>query len=159
MKVLDLQCHHGHVFEGWFASEDDFQQQVSSQLLTCPMCGDTSVSKLPSAPRLNLGASGAPVTAEPSQASPGGAGASEPVAALPPASLQAAWMQMVRRVMANTEDVGERFAEEARKIHYGESDERGIRGQATPEETEALLDEGIAVVPLPVPPGFKDTLQ
>lgn len=68
-------------------------------------------------------------------------------------------MQMVRRVMANTEDVGERFAEEARKIHYGESDERGIRGQATPEETEALLDEGIAVVPLPVPPGFKDTLQ
>lgn len=66
---------------------------------------------------------------------------------------------MVRRVVANTEDVGERFAEEARRIHYGEADERGIRGQASQEETEALLDEGIAVVPLPVPHGFKETLQ
>lgn len=159
MKVLDLQCSHGHVFEGWFASEDDFQQQVSSQLLSCPMCGETSVTKLPSAPRLNLGAPVADTPAEGMKAPSADARSAEQVAALPPASLQAAWMQMVRRVMANTEDVGERFAEEARRIHYGEADERGIRGQATQEETAALLDEGIAVVPLPVPPGFKDTLQ
>ena len=64
-----------------------------------------------------------------------------------------------RRVMASTEDVGERFAEEARKMHYGESEERGIRGQATPAQTEELLDEGIAVMPLPIPAGFKNTLQ
>lgn len=78
---------------------------------------------------------------------------------MPPAALQAAWMHMVRRVMASTEDVGERFAEEARKMHYGESEERGIRGQATPAQTEELLDEGIAVMPLPIPAGFKNTLQ
>ncbi len=68
-------------------------------------------------------------------------------------------MQVVRRVMADTEDVGERFAEEARRMHYGEVSERGIRGQATLEQTEELLDEGIAVMPLPIPPGFKNTLQ
>ncbi len=68
-------------------------------------------------------------------------------------------MHMVRRVLSATEDVGERFAEEARRIHYGEAAERGIRGQATIEQTEELLDEGIAVMPLPVPRGFKDTLQ
>jgi hypothetical protein len=73
--------------------------------------------------------------------------------------LQAAWMQMVRHVMANTEDVGPKFAEEARKIHYGETEERQIRGQATREETEALLDEGIDIVPLPVPAGLKEPLQ
>ena len=81
------------------------------------------------------------------------------MAPLPPQALQAAWLHMVRRVMANTEDVGQRFAEEARRMHYGESEARGIRGQATAEQTEALLDEGIAVMPLPVPDGFKDTLQ
>lgn len=95
------------------------------------MCGETSVTKLPSAPRLNLGTPVAGVPAEGMKVSSGEAGPPEQVAALPPASLQAAWMQMVRRVMANTEDVGERFAEEARRIHYGEADERGIRGQAT----------------------------
>jgi hypothetical protein len=68
-------------------------------------------------------------------------------------------MKMVRHVMANTEDVGDRFAEEARKIHYGERDERNIRGQATREETEALLDEGIDVLPLPVPESLRGPLQ
>jgi hypothetical protein len=81
------------------------------------------------------------------------------VAALPPQALQAAWLHMVRQVMANTEDVGQRFAEEARSMHYGESESRGIRGQATAEQTEELLEEGIAVMPLPLPDGFEDTLQ
>ena len=75
------------------------------------------------------------------------------------ASLQADWLRMVRHVMAQTEDVGEAFAEEARRIHYGEAHERGIRGQASQEETEALLAEGISVLPLPVPKAFKGTLQ
>ena len=68
-------------------------------------------------------------------------------------------MHMVRRVMAQTEDVGERFAEEARRIHYGETPERGIRGQATREQTEELMDEGIAVMALPLPDSLKNTLQ
>ena len=146
MKVLNLQCTHGHGFEGWFASEDDFQGQLGRGLVECPMCGDVQVNKLPSAPRLNLGAS-APV--EPKQ----------DLVAAPEKALQAAWLKMVQHVMANTEDVGERFADEARKIHYGESDERGIRGQASAEETVALLEEGISVLPLPVPKAIKGPVQ
>ena len=146
MKVLNLQCSHAHGFEGWFASEDDFQGQLARGLVECPMCGDTGISKLPSAPRLNLGA------AEP-------AAKQEVVAAAPHAKMQAAWMELVKQVMANTEDVGERFADEARKIHYGETEERGIRGQASREETEALLEEGIGVLPLPIPKGLKGPLQ
>ncbi len=163
MKVLDLQCLQGHAFEGWFSSEDDFQTQLAGGMLTCPMCGEAEVAKLPSAPRLNLsGATQAPVAPQRPEA-PGAAPrqnqASTDVAALPPQALQAAWLHMVRRVMANTEDVGQRFAEEARRMHYGEAEARGIRGQATAEQTGELLDEGIAVMPLPVPDGFKDTLQ
>lgn len=145
MKVLNLQCSHAHAFEGWFASEDDFQGQLARGLVECPLCGDAQVAKLPSAPRLNLGA------AEPAK--------KQEVVAAPNAQMQAAWMQLVKQVMANTEDVGERFAEEARKIHYGESEERGIRGQASREETESLLEEGIGVLPLPIPKGLKGPLQ
>lgn len=77
----------------------------------------------------------------------------------PASALQAEWLKMVRHVMANTEDVGDRFAEEARRIHYGETDERAIRGQASREETEALVEEGIAVLPLPIPKALKGPLQ
>jgi hypothetical protein len=145
MKVLNLQCSHSHSFEGWFASEDDFRGQLERGLVECPVCEDTHITKMLSAPRLNLGAG----KEEPKQQ----------VAATPDPALQAQWMKMVRHVMANTEDVGERFPEEARRIHYGEAEERGIRGQASREQTEALLEEGIGVVPLPIPKGLKGPLQ
>ncbi len=153
MKVLDLQCTHGHLFEGWFASEDDFQGQLGRGLVECPMCGDTAVVKRLSAPRLNLGATAPEAKATPVPPE------RQSVMVPPEAALQAAWMKAVAHVMSHTEDVGERFAEEARRIHYGESDERGIRGQATREETQALLEEGISVLPLPVPPALKGPLQ
>ena len=163
MKVLDLQCLQGHAFEGWFSSEDDFQRQLSTGLLTCPMCGEADVTKLPSAPRLNLSGATEPATAQraarPTSTPTQLAATNDAVASLPSQALQAAWLQMVRQVMANTEDVGQRFAEEARRMHYGESESRGIRGQATAAQTEELLDEGIAVMPLPLPDGFEDTLQ
>jgi hypothetical protein len=146
MKVLNLQCAHRHGFEGWFGSEDEFLGQLERGLVECPMCGDTGIKKLPSAPRLNLGA---PEAVHPKQE----------VMATTDASMQAKWLQMVKHVLANTEDVGERFAEEARRIHYGESDERSIRGQASAEETESLLEEGIAVLPLPIPKAMKGPLQ
>ena len=145
MKVLNLQCSHGHGFEGWFASEDDFQGQLGRGLVECPLCGDTAVTKMLSAPRLNLGA------AEPAPR--------QQVMSTPDASMQAEWMKMVRHVMANTEDVGERFAEEARRIHYGETEDRSIRGQASREETEALVEEGIAVLPLPIPKALKEPIH
>ena len=107
MKVLDLQCTQGHAFEGWFSSEDDFQSQLARQLVECPLCGDRAVAKLPSAPRLNLsGAGSAPAAAEAQAGAGRSASDAAPVAAMPPAALQAAWMHMVRRVMASTEDVG-----------------------------------------------------
>lgn len=150
MKVLNLQCGHQHVFEGWFASEDDFLGQRERGLVECPVCGDASITKMPSAPRLNLGA-------------PSRAGASplqETVAtANTDEGLQTAWMAAARRILANTDDVGDRFAEEARRIHYGETKERGIRGQASRAETDALLEEGIAVMPLPLPEALKGQLQ
>jgi hypothetical protein len=164
MKVLDLQCRHGHAFEGWFASQGDYESQRERGLLTCPVCNDAEVSKKLSAPRLNLGRSPEPAVpvAEASKAQP--AATAAPAPALPatpalPQALQAAMLKMVRHVMANTEDVGQQFAEEARKIHYGEAENRNIRGQASREETEALLDEGIDILPLPVPAGLKEPLQ
>ena len=178
MKVLDLHCAHQHSFEGWFASEDDFQSQLARGLVTCPMCGDASITKMLSAPRLNLSSArgepeprstpsaNADTTEHEQHAGVPTAPSSVPatvspqeVASLAPAQLQAAWMQMVRHVVANTEDVGTQFSEEARKMHYGESEPRNIRGHATPEETEALLDEGIQVVPLPMPDALKGPLQ
>ena len=118
MKVLDLQCDQGHVFEGWFASEGDYQAQRQSGLLACPLCGAPGVGKLPSAPRLNLGSGGAPA----GQGGPEGA-------ALP--VMQAALLKAMRRLMRETEDVGARFAEEARRIHYGETPRRRM-GRARP---------------------------
>jgi hypothetical protein len=159
MKVLNLQCAHGHGFEGWFGSEGDFQSQLARGLVECPLCGDAEVVKMPSAPRLNLGALAPATPAAPAAAAAAAAPGKQAVMHAPDAEMQAAWMKLVRHVMANTEDVGERFAEEARKIHYGETEERNIRGQASREETEALLDEGIAVMPLPIPKALKGPLQ
>jgi hypothetical protein len=141
MKVLDLRCANGHRFEGWFASDEAFMEQNGSGLVECPLCADRLVTRMPSAPRLNLSSS-----------------ATEPVPARP-ADLQAAWMKAVRHVIANTENVGERFAEEVRRIHYGEAEQRGIRGQASREDRAALEDEGIEVHPLPMPAALKDPLQ
>ncbi|MBT2335316.1 DUF1178 family protein [Variovorax paradoxus] len=153
MKVLDLRCSHGHGFEGWFASNEAFETQLSAGLVECPVCADTRIVKLLSAPRLNLGNAKAPAEAAASPA--------EPAKAQVPAeqSPEARWMRAVREVLAKTEDVGERFADEARRMHYGETEERGIRGQATREQTEALLEEGIPVLPLAIPAALKETLQ
>jgi hypothetical protein len=146
MKVLDLRCANGHGFEGWFGSEDDFLDQNGRGLVECPMCADRVVSRLPSAPRLNLSGAREPA-APPAKV--------EPAAA----DLQALWMQVVRHAIENTDDVGERFAEEARRIHYGEVDARGIRGVASMQEREALHEEGIEVISLPIPSALKGPVQ
>jgi hypothetical protein len=132
MKVLNLACDLEHGFEGWFASEDDFQSQCARKLVQCPMCGSDRVHKLPSAPRLNLGSE---------------------------ASMQTSVLQVLRQLMDKTEDVGPKFAEEARRIHHGEAPQRDIRGVATKQETAELLEEGIGVMALPLPESMKTTLQ
>ncbi|NML33131.1 DUF1178 family protein [Paraburkholderia antibiotica] len=141
MKVLDLQCPHGHRFEGWFASTDDFESQQSRKLVECPICGANEVSRLPSAPRLNL------------------SGVAETKAPAGMAEMQAHVMRALREVLEKTENVGDRFAEEARRIHYNEAPARNIRGVTTPEDARALVEEGIEVMPLPVPAALKEPLQ
>lgn len=152
MKVLDLRCEHGHGFEGWFGSEEDFTSQYERGLVECPLCGSKLVNRLPSAPRLNLSNAREPAPQKPK--------AAETPAATPEAmQLQALWMQAVRHVMAHTEDVGERFTDEARRIHYGDAPNRGIRGQASADQAAELAEEGIDVLPLPIPKALKEPIQ
>lgn len=157
MKVFNLQCDLGHGFEGWFGSEEDHREQVQRGLLSCPVCGSQGVKRLPSAPRLNLGAV-APVESKPIPAAASGAGPS-PVPAALVEELQARYLEAVRHVVSNTEDVGASFPEEVRRIHYGESEQRSIRGQADAQEREALREEGIEVFALPLPESLKGPLQ
>ena len=144
MKVLNLRCADEHAFEGWFASEDDFAAQMARGALACPLCGSKAIERLPSAPRIQVSRHAAPVP--------------EAASGLP-VTVQSQWLRAVRHVMETTEDVGERFAEEARRIHYGEVEERGIRGRASREAAEALREEGIEVMALPLPDALKGTVQ
>jgi len=153
MKVLDLACSHGHRFEGWFGSEDDFRQQLARGLIECPLCGNQQVEKCLSAPRLNLGKAAA--SDPPAPAALANPPAPAPTLAHWPAGL----LQALREAVLRSEDVGERFASEARRMHQGEVPARPIRGQSTPSEAAALLEEGIEVLPLPDLPLFKQTLQ
>jgi hypothetical protein len=170
MKVLDLRCANGHGFEGWFGSEDDFLSQNGRGLVECPLCADRVVTRMPSAPRLNLSGAREPApTSSANATAQAGQDAANPGHALEPApsaagaaamaDMHALWLKAVRHVMEHTDDVGDRFASEARRIHYGESESRGIRGQATPEEREALRDEGIEVMALPIPAALKGPVQ
>ena len=162
MKVLDLECSQGHTFEGWFGSEEDFVSQCERALVQCPMCADAKVTKKLSAPRLNLLTS----RLEPQSTVVESSSRSQAVvpveesAAVPEApEAHIAWLKMVQHVVANTEDVGQGFAEEARKMHYGEIEERNIRGQVSMEETRLLLEEGIPVMPLPMPAALKGSVH
>jgi len=139
MKVLDLQCQERHEFEGWFGSEHDFQQQLESGLLTCPVCNSSSVSKKPSAPRLNL----LPAKADTPRSE------SNALALAPTPQAQAQLLQALRQMVSESEDVGDNFVSEARKMHAGAAPERSIRGQATPAQALELLEDGIPVLPLP----------
>ncbi|MDO8252920.1 MAG: DUF1178 family protein [Rhodoferax sp.] len=166
MKVLNLQCGHQHSFEGWFGSEEDFQAQRARGLIECPMCADKDIQKMPSAPRLNLG--GHPAQEVPEKSSdklrpalpaadrPDDAGAG----GTPPGAnsvAQGAFLKALRHAVANTEDVGDRFTHEVRRMHYGDAESRSIRGKASLKETVELLEEGIDIMPLP--PSIKETLQ
>ena len=142
MKVFDLCCDTGHLFEGWFDSQEHFDAQQREGRIDCPLCGSAMIRRRPSAPRLNLGASAQP-----------------PAAETDASQTQNAVMQAARRLIASTEDVGERFAEEARRIHYKETPERGIRGVASRSEAQELEEEGIRVMAFPFAELVKETLH
>ena len=139
MIIFDLTCGHGHRFEGWFASADDFEHQSKAVLVRCPVCDDSSVVRVPSA-KVHVGRAteDAPRAVEEPETP------TEAAAGLP-----AELVKKLREVVRNTENVGRRFPEEARKIHYEEVPPRPIRGQASKDESDALREEGIDFAPLP----------
>jgi hypothetical protein len=151
MIVFDLLCADGHRFEGWFASAADFASQNERRLVACPTCSSVAVERIPSATRTNLGAQPPTPQLEPGQPqkTPDMEGKD------PFAIAQILYSRMLDELLTKSEDVGKQFPEEARRIHYKEAPARAIRGQATPEEHDELVDEGIPVARLPLPPSGK----
>ena len=146
MIVFDLHCSRNHAFEGWFASGDAYADQRARLLVRCPVCDDPEIQKRLSS-RVRVRKAKAPTAEKPSISKAvvaAEAPASDVVAGLPLELLN-----KLREIVRNTEDVGERFAEEARKIRYDEAPARPIRGQATQEEAAELHEEGIEVAWLP----------
>ncbi|KPK47147.1 MAG: hypothetical protein AMS22_17060 [Thiotrichales bacterium SG8_50] len=133
MIVFELQCDADHRFEGWFTNSEDFEHQMVSNQLACPVCGATRIRKVPTPTHL----SSRDVSEPPSASS------------VEISAAETAVKKLVEYVRANYEDVGAKFPEEARRIHYGESDPRNIRGVATVKDVGELLEEGIAVAPVP----------
>lgn len=136
MIIFDLACQHDHRFEGWFQSREDFDSQLDSGLIACPHCGLLAIRRVPSAVHLGGSAPAPDVAATPAPTTP--------VIDMRAGAL-AAFRQLTEVLLANCEDVGADFAEEARRIHYVEAPERSIRGEASAEEYESLLEEGIEV--------------
>ncbi len=145
MIVFDLHCADGHRFEGWFGSAKDFASQKKRGLLSCPSCGDTAIERGLSAPRLNMGAP------EPKQLSVSAQKTPDMEGKDPFAVAQMLYSRMLDEILTKSEDVGKQFPDEARKIYYKESPGRAIRGQATKQEHDDLVEEGIPVARFLVP--------
>ena len=133
MIVFDLRCGDGHVFEGWFGSSRDYESQCSQGLVTCPLCGSAEIGKAPMAPRL--------------------AGKAEEDAPSPQAmkAMLAEIGALQKRLLEKSDNVGDRFPDEARAIHLGEAEARAIHGRATRQDAEGLIEDGIPVSPLLFP--------
>lgn len=146
MIVFDLKCSAGHVFEAWFGSSADYEAQRARRLVACPVCGDAGIDKAVMAPRIGSGAGRGEVGEVSSASAPG-----DNAAPLDPKALLAALARAQARMLAGSEWVGTRFADEARAMHHGEAEQRQIHGEASPQEARQLADEGIELVPLPLP--------
>lgn len=130
MIVFDLSCPAAHVFEAWFGSSKDYEEQQARGLLSCPLCGSPEIAKAPMAPAVQAkGREGAP----------------------DPKRLLAALAAAQAKALERSTWVGKRFVDEARSMHLGEAEHRPIHGQATPEQARALADEGVPIAPLPLP--------
>ena len=143
MIIFELGCAHGHRFEGWFASGEEFGRQQERSLVTCPVCDDAHIERVPSA-RVSVTKGAARDNAPPAEAAEERGPPAEAALGLPAEAIA-----KLREIVRNTENVGRRFPEEARKIHYQEIAPRAIRGQASRDEAKALTDEGIEFASLP----------
>ena len=147
MIIFDLQCANEHRFEGWFKNATEYENQLASAMIHCPLCGTDQVAKVPTASHLSLGKA-ADTKPRKTQA--------EQVILSQEAN--ALLYELHEHVKQNFEDVGDEFATEAKRMHYGKTEERNIRGNATKDEVEELNDEGIMAFPLPDLPD-KDKLN
>jgi hypothetical protein len=137
MIHLALRCEHDHAFDGWFRNSEDFEKQRKRGLVSCPSCGSSSVEKALMAPSVSTGRK------------------KEKMALAMDATHKKAMAELkalTEKMRENADYVGDKFAEEARKIHFGESDPRGIYGEATAEEAKSLAEDGVEFMPLPVFP-------
>ena len=138
MVVFDLKCGSGHVFEAWFGSCVGYESQRERALIACPMCGDSAIEKAVMAPNIaakgNRSADAAPVAGKPD-----------------PKALMAALAEAQAKMLEGSQWVGVAFADKARAMHLGEEAHAPIHGQASAEEAKALIEEGVAVAPLPLP--------
>jgi len=151
MIVYDLICDQCHRFEGWFGSSDDYAEQLARGLLSCPHCGSEAVTKAPMAPAVPTKGN---TKSERAASSPGGQEVSQLSNTPMPAEVQQALSKLAEaqsKALKLSTWVGSEFAETSRKMHYGEVDEKPIHGQASLEEAQGLVDEGISIAPLPFP--------
>jgi hypothetical protein len=153
MIHYQLQCSQSHAFDGWFQDSAGFERQAARGLLECPICGDVKVERALMAPALPRKANALPAPAAPTpppeKATPVAVAGSPGVSAPVPAQVRAMLQKLREAVEQHCDYVGETFAEEARRIHRGETEARGIYGEASPEEAEALADEGIDIASIP----------
>lgn len=158
MIVFDLSCDQGHRFEGWFGSSGDFAEQQERGLVSCPQCGSAIVTKAPMAPAVPAkgNSRSEPATQETSNEQ-------HPVSNTPmPEEVQKALSMLAEaqaKALKKSTWVGDKFAEQSRAMHYGDADEKPIHGRASAEEAKGLIDEGIAVAPLPFPISPPDELN
>ncbi len=147
MIVYNLSCDKAHLFEGWFASADDFESQVHDEQIACPVCGSVDISRQLSAPYVNTGSAAPAEPAQPRKTAVAG--------------IDSNFMRrkFVEFVLKNSEDVGRSFPEEARKIHYEEEPRRPIRGEASHDEVQELREEGVEVFALPEFPNPPDQVH
>lgn len=164
MIVFDLSCHDGHRFEGWFGSSADYDEQLTRGLLVCPFCGTVDVSKAPMAPAVPVKGNSRREVLLP--AAPGQVANQVPNqvvanAPMPPQMQQAmaALAKAQAEALKGSTWVGDKFAEETRKMHYGERVEAPIHGQASLAEAKALIEEGVPVAALPFPVAPPDKLN
>lgn len=150
LKVFNLQCDSGHLFEGWFGSHDDYDAQQARGLVTCPICHSEYVQKMPSAPHINSSRTLVPaVDVQQVGATAASSASTSVMSSADFAKLQAVVLAQMRQIVNSAENVGAAFAREARAIHEGEAEARSIRGTATEEERQELAEDGIAVMVLP----------
>ena len=156
MIHYNLRCERGHPFESWFQSSQAYESQEKRKLVNCPSCGSTKVERAIMAPQIVSKKGRDRASSVPAVATEAATPASTPLMMAQERELRAKLRELRDHIVKNADNVGERFPNEARKMHYGDIEHRPIYGEASPDEARALIEEGVEVTPLPVLPGDRN---